>query len=264
VTGSGLRRALGGMAALAAGTAVLGVVELRVAGIWPRLPRPDFDLDGPIDPEVAGPGGDAGGDGGRRLRLVWLGDSTVAGEGASDAAHTLPHLVARDLDRPVEIRSLAEPGTTVAEVLRRQAPRVAGLGPDAVFVSVGANDVSHLHTRGWFGRRYRELVRSLPGGIPLVLLGVPDMGAGVPRRVQPLRAFSEWRGARLDAAVRRAAREAGATYVDIAGRTGRLFRRHRRRLYAADRYHPDDEGYQTWARAVLDRLRETGTLSSTS
>jgi lysophospholipase L1-like esterase len=243
------------MAALAAGTAVLVAVELRVAGIWPRLPPPEFDLDGPVGPA---------GDGRRRLRLVWLGDSTVAGEGASDAAHTLPHLVARELGRPVEIRSLAEPGTTVVDVVREQAPRVAVLGPDAVFVSVGANDVSHLHTAGRFGRRYRELVGALPGGIPLVLLGVPDMGAGIPRRVQPLRAFSEWRGARLDAAVRRAAREDGATYVDIGGRTGRLFRRHRRRLYAADRYHPGDEGYRVWARAVLDRLRETGMLTTGS
>jgi lysophospholipase L1-like esterase len=92
----------------------------------------------------------------------------------------------------------------------------------------------------------------------LVLLGVPDMGAGVPRRVQPLRAFGEWRGSRLDAEVRRVAREVGATYVNIAGRTGRLFRRQRDRLYAADRYHPDDDGYEVWARAVLDRMSETG------
>ncbi|MDQ3945135.1 MAG: SGNH/GDSL hydrolase family protein [Actinomycetota bacterium] len=243
-----LRPALRLVGGLVVGTALLVAVELRVAGMWPRLPPPDFDLDGPVGAD----------DGRRRLRLVWLGDSTVAGEGASDAAHTLPHLVARGLDRPVEIRALAEPATTVGEVVREQAPRVAGLSPDVVFVSVGANDVSHLHTRGRFSRRYRDLVRALPGGVPLVLVGIPDMGAAIPRRVQPMRAFSEWRGFRLDAAVRRVAGESGATYVNIAGRTGRLFRRHRDRLYAADRYHPGDEGYRVWARAVLDRLREAG------
>jgi lysophospholipase L1-like esterase len=245
-----LRRGIRGagrlLVALVAGTGVLAGIELRVAGIWPRLSPPDFDLDGPI------------GEGGPRLRLVWLGDSTAAGEGASDAAHTLPHLVARGLGRPVDVRVLAESGTTVAGVLRDQAPRVAPLDPDVVFVSAGANDVSHLHTRGRFARRYRELVRALPAGATLVLLGVPDMGAGIPRRVQPLRAFSEWRGFRLDAAVRRIAADGGATYVDIAGRTGRLFRSQRGRLYAADRYHPGDEGYRVWAQAVVDRLRDAG------
>lgn len=244
------RRVLVGVAGFAVAVVAVITAEFRVAGIWPRLPEPDFDLDGPV-------GGNGAADGRPPLRVVWLGDSTVAGEGASDAAHTLVHQVAAGLRRPVDLRVLAESGVTAAGSIER-AGHVAGLRPDLVFVSVGANDASHLNTRRRFGRQYRELVRALPQGVPLVLLGVPDMGAGVPRRVQPLRAFGEWRGVRLDAEVRRAAEEVGATYVNIAGRTGRLFRRHRDQLYAADRYHPDDSGYEVWARAVLDRLRETG------
>jgi lysophospholipase L1-like esterase len=90
------------------------------------------------------------------------------------------------------------------------------------------------------------------------------MGGAIPRRLQPLRAFSEWRGSRLDAEVGRVAREVGALYVNIAGRTGRDFRRHRDRLYAADCYHPGDAGYAAWARTVLDRLEETRFLGDES
>jgi hypothetical protein len=96
-----------------------------------------------------------------------------------------------------------------------------------------------------------------------VVLGVPDMGAAIPAPMQPVRALSQWRGVRLDAAVRRLAAEAGPriTYVNIAGRTGWRFRRQRERLYAADCYHPGDAGYALWAAAVVDRLAETGALA---
>jgi lysophospholipase L1-like esterase len=248
MTARNIRRVVRGLGGLVLGTVFLVAIELRLAGMWPRLPWPDFDLDGPIGPA----------DGRPRLGVVWLGDSAVAGEGASDASRTLPHLVAMGLGRPVEMTVLAQPRAKVADVLRDQAPRVAALGPDIVFVSVGGNDASHLNTRGRFLRQYRQLVGALPAGVPLVLLGVPDMGAAIPRRIQPMRAFAEWRGFRLDAAVRLVAREVGATYVNIAVRTGHLFRRQRHRLYAPDRYHPGDAGYRAWARAVLDRLGEAG------
>lgn len=235
-------------AGLAGAVVVMLAAELRLAGIWPRLDDPDFDLDGPLGSPATG----------APLRIVWLGDSTARGEGVSHADDTLPRLVASGLDVPVELTVLAVSGARVADVLDAQAPRIRGLRPDVVFVSVGANDSSHLRTRGRFRRSYEELVRSLPEGALVMLLGVPDMGAAIPPRIQPLRAFSEWRGRLLDAEVRRVARSAGAVYVDIAGSTGRVFRRHRDRLYADDRYHPDEAGYRLWARAVLDAPALTG------
>lgn len=236
MTTGGLRRVLAAAAGLVVGAAAL--VARR------RLPDPAFDLDGPVGPPDERP----------RLRMVWLGDSTAAGKGASDVADTLPHLVASGFGRPVDLTVVARTGATVGEVVRRQVPRVAGLDPDVVFVSAGANDASHLHTKGLFARRYRRLLRALPAGVPVVVLGVPDMGAALPRWAQPLRRLSEWRGRTLDAEVRRVAGEADATYVSIAGRTGPTFRRHRERIYADDQYHPDDVGYRLWAEAVLDAL----------
>jgi lysophospholipase L1-like esterase len=232
-------------AALVVGTVALAVVELRVAGIWPRVPEPDFDLDRTV-----------GRSGSRRpLRMVWLGDSTACGQGVHDADDALPLRVAAGLDRPVEVRVLARGGSRAADVLRDQLPRLEGTAPDVVLVTVGGNDASHLTPRYRFARHYRELVQGLPAGTTTVLLGVPDMGAAIPRRVQPLRAFSEWRGRCLDGEIRRIARDAGAVYVDIAGQTGPTFRRYRERLYAEDRYHPDDAGYRLWAEAVIARLR---------
>ena len=103
-------------------------------------------------------------------------------------------------------------------------------------------------------------MRALPAGVPVVLLGVPDMGA-IPRFAQPLRAVTGWRGRRLDADVRRVARATGAVYVDIAGPTGPAFRRDPDRYFAADAFHPSDAGYGLWTDAVLKVLRREGLLS---
>jgi lysophospholipase L1-like esterase len=226
--------------------ALVLAVEIQLARMGPQLTPVDFDLD------VDGPG----------LRMVWLGDSTAAGAGASSAEGTLPRQVAAGLGQPAAVRVLAHSGATVADVLRRQVAQVATLRPDVVLVSVGANDTTHLTARGQFHRRYDELVTELAGpgagggakAVEIVLLGVPDMGAA-PRLAQPLRAVAGWRGERLDAEIAAVAAAHGARYVDIAGSTGPAFRRHPDRYFAADRYHPSDAGYALWARAVLAVLR---------
>ena len=227
------------MAAAVVGAAVVLVVEIQLARAGSRLPDLELVLDRP----------------GEGRKVVWLGDSTAAGVGASASAGALPSQVADGLgDRGISMAVLAVSGARVADVLVDQVPKVAGLRPDLVLISVGANDTIHLTGRGAFRHTYEELLRALPQGIPVVLLGVPDMGA-VPRFAQPLRAVAGWRGRNLDAEVRRVAAGSGAVYADIAGPTGPPFRRHRDRYFAADDFHPSDAGYGLWAEAVLKVLR---------
>lgn len=232
---------------LAIGVPVVAVAVLVVeAGLARRgemLAGPALELDGPVG---RGPGS--------MLDVVWLGDSTAAGVGASGAPTALPTRVAVGLERPVDLTVLARSGATVADVVERQLPALAGLSPDVVFVSVGANDVTHLTSRADFERAYRRLVEGLPEPAEVVLLGVPDMGA-IPRLAQPLRAVAGLRGRQLDDVVQEVASDAESVYVDIAGETGPPFRRDPDRFFAADRYHPSDAGYQRWAEAVLDVVR---------
>jgi lysophospholipase L1-like esterase len=246
------RRGRLALAAVVAGTAVVLAVEIQLARAGSRLPDLELALDRP----------------GAGKRLVWLGDSTAAGVGASSSARALPSQVAdglaRDVRDPssgdglaapdVSVAVLAVSGARVADVQADQVPKVAGLRPDLVLISVGANDTIHLTGRGAFRHTYEEVVRALPPGAPVVLLGVPDMGA-IPRFAQPLRAVSGWRGRHLDAEVRRVAAGTGAVYADIAGPTGPPFRRHPDRYFAADDFHPSDAGYGLWAEAVLKVLR---------
>src|ERR1043165_6590452 len=54
-----------------------------------------------------------GGGAAKPLRIVWIGDSTGRGVGATDPEHALPRVVASGLDRPVELTVLAESGARV-------------------------------------------------------------------------------------------------------------------------------------------------------
>lgn len=230
----------------------LPVVALAVLGVEAALARRGGDVAEPpleLDARV-GEGGTGA------LEVMWLGDSTAAGVGASGSAATLAVVVAVGLDRPVDLTVLARSGATVAGVVAHQLPALAELDPAVVFVSVGANDVTRLTSRSDFERRYRRLVAGLPADAEVVLLGVPDMGA-IPRLAQPLRAVAGWRGEQLDAVVGQVAADTGSAYVDIAGETGPAFRDDPERFFAADRYHPSDAGYRRWAEAVLDVVAST-------
>lgn len=222
-----------------------------VVGVEVALARRASTPDGP-SLEL---GGTVGEGTGPPLKVLWLGDSTAAGVGASGAAAALPTLVADGLGRLVDLTVAARSGATVADVVEGQLPVArSGPVPDVVFVSVGANDVTHLTSGADFERRYRRLVEGFPDGAQVVLLGVPDMGA-TPRLAQPLRAIAGWRGRALDEVVGAVAKATGSAYVDIAGPTGPSFRAQPERFFSADDYHPSDEGYRRWADAVLELAR---------
>jgi lysophospholipase L1-like esterase len=185
--------------------------------------------------------------------VVWLGDSTGAGIGATGPPGTLPEQAAAAIGRPVSMTVLARSGDRVADVLHHQLPALAPIRPTVVFITVGANDTTHLTSRGAFRRDYERVLAGLPSTVRrTVILGVPDMGSP-PRLAQPLRAVAGWRGRSLDTDVRRlAALTPRAVYVDIAGKTGPAFRAHPATYFAPDRFHPNDAGYGLWARAVAE------------
>jgi lysophospholipase L1-like esterase len=187
--------------------------------------------------------------------VVWLGDSTAAGVGASRPASALPQQVAQLLGQPVRLTVLAHSGARVADVLRLQLPRVAALHPTEVFISVGANDATHLTRRSRFRRDYERLVAGLPVSVTrLVLVGVADLG-GARRLAQPLRAVAGWRGRALATDIDNLARRRHATYVDIARGTGPAFRREPKRYFFSDHFHPSDAGYHLWATVVVAAIR---------
>jgi lysophospholipase L1-like esterase len=233
------RRFLFGSSFALAALIILFGAQVLIAVRGPGLPSSQaFDLRKPSDSPDA-------------KRVVWLGDSTAAGVGASGESSTVPIRVAEQNTRPVDLHVLAVSGARIADVEQHQLPAVADLQPDVVYISIGANDTTGRTSRSAFRSNYERVLAGLPEQAEVVLLGVPDMGSP-PRIPQPLRAIVGKRGQQLDGIVADIAREMGATYVDIAGFTGAKFRDHPSRYFAGDKFHPSDDGYKLWADAVTE------------
>jgi len=251
-----MRRAVrrAGIATGGATLALLSVVGIEIAAAIVRaedltgFPAPA--LDGPIGP-----------DGGDLLRIVWVGDSTGEGAGASSIARSLPHAFARGLGRRVDLTVLAVSGARVADALADQVPQVPGRDPDWVVVGIGSNDVTHPSSRSAFRRDYAAILNTLvdAGAERVIALGIGEFAA-TPLFWQPLRAIVGARGHALERDQESLANRAGATWVDIRARTGPAFVAEPTKHHAADGFHPSDAGYALWAEAMLGTLEEVGVL----
>lgn len=189
------------------------------------------------------------------LRLTWIGDSTGDGVGASAADNALPRLVAKGLRRPVELTVLARSGSRVTDALEEQLPLLAETTADWVVVAIGNNDVTHATSRKKLRSQLAELLAGVQAVKPqrIIVLGTAEF-AGTPLLAQPLRFFAGLRSDQLNRDIRAAAREVGATFVDIIDGTGGAFVKNPKQLHARDGFHPNDAGYALWAETILKAI----------
>lgn len=228
--------------------ALLAVGALIGAEVFAAVHR-EYD---PTEPAMR-IGGTFGSGSGAPLRFVVLGDSTAAGVGAGDPAHTYPVLVAERLaadgGRSVTLIDLGVSGARVHDVLVDQVPKAEAANPDVVFVGIGANDVTHLTSLSGVRADMEAIVARLEAtGAMVVVAGPPDMRAAA--FPEPLRTLSGWRGNQVRAQIEAAARQSGVAVVPLAVRTGNLFAEDPDRYYSPDRFHPGPQGYRAWADAI--------------
>lgn len=191
------------------------------------------------------------------LRLVVIGDSTGAGQGAPYEAG-IAVFAARHLasdGRRVTLVNRSVSGATTADVRREQLGPAAALRPDVALIAAAANDVTALRRTGAIVDDLEAIVRGLRERAPqvrIVLTGSPDVGSS-PRLAQPLRAIAGARTRQVNRAIRELVAREDLTFAPIAARTGPRFRRDRS-LFSADRYHPDARGYATWRAPLAEAL----------
>jgi lysophospholipase L1-like esterase len=195
---------------------------------------------------------------GRPVRIVVLGDSLAFGTGASAPRNAFvfrAFLRVRAQHPGSRIDNYAIGGSTAADVLRLQVPRLAQARADVVVVCVGGNDVVHRVAAAEFARTYAALVartRALQPHAALLCCGVPDVG------LSPLFTGADHDAVtRLsrqnDAAIRTLAQRAGAAFVDLYATTTREHGDVNRFL-SEDRFHPSDAGYAELADALAPAL----------
>lgn len=185
---------------------------------------------------------------------VVLGDSTAQGIGASSIDHGW---VAR-LDaalvgggRPHALLNLSRSGAHSHHVVEEQLPLLELLpyAPSIVTVCCGANDLMRNPNPSALARRLRRMAAELPAGAIMSTLPAP--------RLSPTALY-------VNRAVREAAQDNELRVAELGHHLVGPFRG-----TSADKYHPNDRGYEAWVRAFAppmgidaDAVPGRGTLTS--
>ncbi|MEM7433052.1 MAG: SGNH/GDSL hydrolase family protein [Pseudomonadota bacterium] len=191
---------------------------------------------------------------GDRVRLLAIGDSIIAGVGASELSKALVGQTARALsqqiDGQVAWQALGTSGFDCRKVLDNLVPQLPDDAFDYVIVSVGVNDITGLTLLPTWRRNLSTLVEALREHSPnavIAVAGMPPMH-GFPLLPQPLRAVFGSRARAFDDATREivSPRER-MLYIPLHFDPDPS-------KFSPDGYHPSEESYIEYGAEVAERL----------
>lgn len=200
---------------------------------------------------------------GSTLRMVMLGDSTVAGVGAPTAGGSLPvqtaQRVADATGRPVSVTGLGVSGARTLDVIEEQAVLLDG-DADVVVIVIGSNDTTHATPPWRIDDQTRQMIDAVRRNAPdaaVVLGGVPLFGSA-DALAQPLRWVVDQYAKVVRSAQQQVATEAGITFVNIAVEASPRFRGVPEAM-SSDGFHPAPVGYGFWADALAEGITRGAT-----
>jgi len=174
---------------------------------------------------------------------VVLGDSTAQGLGAPspDGGYVGQVLgVLRErTGRPWRVLNLSVSGALIRDVLNRQLPLMPGTA-DLVTCGIGFNDILYTGPRKLFAD-LRSLLAAVPDRTVMLDLPVPAGYAGL------LGLVSRPYVARINRTIHQAAAARGLPVAEVS----RHFLPPWAGKFASDCFHPSQDGYRDWSRAVL-------------
>jgi acyl-CoA thioesterase I len=177
---------------------------------------------------------------------VVLGDSTAQGLGApSPSGGYVGQVLAELRERtgaPWQVLNLSKSGSVLGDVLLTQLPRVPS-EPDLVTCGVGMNDILYTAPGKLFAD-LRQLVASVPDGTVLLDLPLP---AGV---WGPIGRASVPYVVRINRVLHQAAAQRGLAVARVSDQ----FRSPWGGKFARDNFHPSQDGYRDWTRALLTAI----------
>lgn len=207
----------------------------------------------PRSPPAGGPAEGIAGDG-ETVRLLAIGDSVIAGVGATDLSRALvgqtASALARSLSRRVVWQAIGVSGYDSRKVLQQLVPQLPDTAADYIIVSVGVNDVTGLTTLRHWRRNLSLLLHQLQTHSPMAVIavaGIPPMNES-PLLPQPLRAALGMRGRLFDAVIRTVTdTRQNLLHVPVVVKSGPT-------QFAADGYHPSEASYVAFGRSMADAL----------
>lgn len=182
--------------------------------------------------------------GSNRPTLIALGDSLAQGIGASSPALSyvgrIRHALGAQLStngQPPPVLNLSRSGATIEDVLDLQLPALGTAPVDARWVvcTVGSNDLVGSPRPMRARKSLTRLIEQLPG--QAVVATLPARGSLLAKMV--------------NSHIRSEAARLGVATADVDARLDSW-----RGRQAADRFHPNDAGYQLWAGAFMSQITD--------
>jgi lysophospholipase L1-like esterase len=191
---------------------------------------------------------------GSETRLLAIGDSIIAGVGASVLSKAMVGQTATALAAAENCRvswtALGESGYTSFSVLERLVPKLPDAAVDYIVVSVGVNDVTGLTSVSKWRYNLSLLLEKLQTHSPnavIAVAGLPPLH-GFPLLPQPLRAVLGMRARTLDEAARTVVGSFDNSVhipLDFDPDPSK---------FSADGYHPSEESYVEFGRYMADGI----------
>lgn len=214
--------------------------------LWVRKTAPRFA-------PAAGPESGTFGEG-RPIRLVGIGDSIIAGVGASTLSRALIGATASSLadllDAEVRWHAVGKSGARSLDILEKYVPRLPAEPADVFVVSVGVNDVTGLVSQSDWETQIARLLEALKSHSPqatIAFSGLPPLGQ-FPLLPQPLRFTFGVRARSFDLAARDVVqRVPDAIHVPLdfeADPDG----------FSNDGFHPSEASYAIYGKMMADAV----------
>lgn len=183
---------------------------------------------------------------------IAIGDSAAQGIGASRPARSYVGVLAKRMERwsgrTVRVINLSVSGAVLGSALEKQLPRLLRIRPEVVdasvlTVSIGANDIA-----AWDEPRFEREVDILFSQLPphAIVADLPSF------YFLP----GERRAQAANRILRSTAEKYGLRVVDLHDTMRREGVRGVTTQFAGDLFHPNDRGYDVWANAFDDAVRD--------
>jgi lysophospholipase L1-like esterase len=206
--------------------------------IYVRKTAPRFSAaGGPFDGVVGS---------GKKFHLIAIGDSIIAGVGATTLAKALVGQTAEKLSRlcncSITWKTLGRIGAVSKQVIEQLVPQLPEKRPDVLVVSAGVNDITSLSSVAKWRQHLSSLLEALGSYAPdaiIAVAGIPPL-RGFPVLPQPMRALFGIRGKTFDKVARDViAQHENAIHVPLDFDP-------EPQMFSADGFHPSEESYRVF------------------
>ena len=214
--------------------------------IYVRKTAPRFSAAGGPQDGVVGCG--------KNYHLIAIGDSIIAGVGATTQAKALVGQTAEKLSHlcncSITWKALGRIGAVSKQVIEQLVPRLPEKQPDVLVVSTGVNDITSLSSVAKWRQHLLTLLEALGSYAPdavIAVAGIPPL-RGFPILPQPMRALFGIRGETFDGVLRDViARHKNTIHVPLDFEP-------EPQMFSADGFHPSEESYQEFGEMMANGI----------